>query len=1151
MAGQRRIIIGIACGVAIAALCYMWCASALRSTAQNSTRPYNTPNVPAQPDITAPSQEPIAARAAYKWGGALNSADRSGAAFFDPISTRAFRDSIQPAFQKYVVSLNARAFLPTPFAPADVFSTDDLHHPERDCSVYMQFTEHPTDVQRIQLSEAGVDLLGYVDGYAWTVRGDVLAIQDAAKLPFVRGVSQIDPRDKLHGEVFAQRTPPHAQLADGLTRFSVLARPGTTLAEMTAQIAASPETAALAVTLGNPSVLGPRFMCSARANQALHIAALSSVAFIEFAPPPIANRDAITDSSSNVTLVRDQGDLLDGTGITVAVREIGKPEMHFDFVNRMTFIDTDGDSTIFGNYTHATSVVGQIASEGLNQPTAKGIAPAAKISVYAATTFVGGDAFSTADLSSMKTLKILLSNHSYGPTVSNWGDYQTTSADWDSALRAKNLLAFFAGNEEVGGFDKHIDFFVGMKNGLCIESTSAAAKAGNPFGTPPTAPAGGSASFAEHGPMNDGRIKPDLVAFGQGVKLDVGTSSVTSNSGTSFSTPAATGIAALVQQRYIIVYGGDPTAALMKALLCETATDLGFTGPDKIYGFGIINADAAVRLVDVHSDSPSLAVFFEDAVTNGGGATYNIVVPANTPSLKMTLCWMDLPGNPNAAKALVNDLDLILTDPQGGKHYPYSLSAAFPSNLATNTGPNTVDPIEQTVVANPIAGTWTATVSGTSIPSGAQAFALCTNIPQLASLHANANASPTSGDAPLTVMFSGQGSSGAITLYSWDFGDGTKGVGPTVSHVYSTPNTYMATLTISDAQAQTLTSSPIQITVSTPTVTAVPNANVTTGDVPLIVQFSGTASIGNIQTYTWDFDDGSPTVTGITVSHMYTIAGTYNASLTVTGAFNSTDTKVIQITATTNTLQAHALAVPTSGDAPLVVQFSGNGSTGIVATYTWDFGDGTTATGKNVSHTYTLGTGAPLSVEYLASLTVTDSSNNSSTSPDILITVTKPAPGDIYPLICTAKVDLNKAASNQLSMNIIVPGLVKTPQQARDAIKNGTFEGKTYTVRAGLAGKPLTPLYSFLVDRHASQINKTESFKIDLKKGTILTSFKDVTVLRDLRALFTSFGIDTMTLGKTLTIHVEVETDDALYQANYKATYNGKSGKGTIKGGAH
>jgi PKD repeat protein len=64
------------------------------------------------------------------------------------------------------------------------------------------------------------------------------------------------------------------------------------------------------------------------------------------------------------------------------------------------------------------------------------------------------------------------------------------------------------------------------------------------------------------------------------------------------------------------------------------------------------------------------------------------------------------------------------------------------------------------------------------------------------------SATPSSGAAPLTVAFDGSGSYdlelGSLTSWAWAFGDGTFGAGVTATHVYSTPGTYTASLTVTD-----------------------------------------------------------------------------------------------------------------------------------------------------------------------------------------------------------------------------------------------------------------------------------------------------------------------------------------------------------------
>ncbi len=130
-----------------------------------------------------------------------------------------------------------------------------------------------------------------------------------------------------------------------------------------------------------------------------------------------------------------------------------------------------------------------------------------------------------------------------------------------------------------------------------------------------------------------------------------------------------------------------------------------------------------------------------------------------------------------------------------------------------------------------------------------------------------------------------QDNAGTITLYQWDFGDGSPLITGQVivDHTYVKAGTYTVVLTIADDQGQTGTVSSIKTVQDRPP-TAVFSEDKTTALTGEPVGFDGSLSSdvdGTVVTYSWDFGDGS-TGSGPAVSHSYAKAGTYTVTLTVT-----------------------------------------------------------------------------------------------------------------------------------------------------------------------------------------------------------------------------------------------------------------------------
>ena len=215
-----------------------------------------------------------------------------------------------------------------------------------------------------------------------------------------------------------------------------------------------------------------------------------------------------------------------------------------------------------------------------------------------------------------------------------------------------------------------------------------------------------------------------------------------------------------------------------------------------------------------------------------------------------------------------------------------------------------------------------------------------------------------SGIIPLTVKFDASGShdsDGKIIDYRWDFGDGTSASGKIVTHTFTQKGKYTVRLSVIDNDLRVGTAT-VQIAASSGEPFAIFNVSTTSGMIPLKVIFDASESSdvdGSIVSYNWDFGDGEKG-SGVKVTHVYNQGGTFTAKLTVVDNEGKKDTSSETIRVYQKPT-ASFTADPTYGLAPLKVSFDASESfdtDGTITEYKWDFGDGVTAAGKKVTHTY-------------------------------------------------------------------------------------------------------------------------------------------------------------------------------------------------------
>lgn len=168
--------------------------------------------------------------------------------------------------------------------------------------------------------------------------------------------------------------------------------------------------------------------------------------------------------------------------------------------------------------------------------------------------------------------------------------------------------------------------------------------------------------------------------------------------------------------------------------------------------------------------------------------------------------------------------------------------------------------------------------------------------PPNAAFTGNGQVAPSSlsGPAPFNVVFRDT-SGGSPTSWLWDFKDGsTSTLQDPLDHLFVAPGTYLVTLTASNSEGSSTATMGITVTESS----AVDfTADRTSGRPPLSVNFTDTSTAGGTA-YAWTFGTGEGTGTGQTVTHVYSTAGTYTVSLTVTyptGDVTQTKTNYITV----------------------------------------------------------------------------------------------------------------------------------------------------------------------------------------------------------------------------------------------------------------
>ncbi len=232
-----------------------------------------------------------------------------------------------------------------------------------------------------------------------------------------------------------------------------------------------------------------------------------------------------------------------------------------------------------------------------------------------------------------------------------------------------------------------------------------------------------------------------------------------------------------------------------------------------------------------------------------------------------------------------------------------------------------------------------------------------------------------------------------ILNFSWNFGDGSSSQLQNPAHSYANPGSYTVTFTITDAMGLMPESTTSQVTVyPQPSV----SIGVVSSQTVALTPISFTASASNYPqgdqlTYSWDFD-GSTGTTGQNATYIFAQAGEQLVALTVSDSLGLTPQTTYKLVTITAAPPPDITINPSSPLATQQVNFSASTNdfpSGALLSYYWNFGDGISASGQSVTHTYAQ------PALYTVNVTITENSTGYNLSGSDSLTVL-PAPSATF-----------------------------------------------------------------------------------------------------------------------------------------------------------
>ena len=406
--------------------------------------------------------------------------------------------------------------------------------------------------------------------------------------------------------------------------------------------------------------------------------------------------DFVNPAINKLNQVRKLFPDLSGNNMKISIKEESFDRNDIDLIGRSFTTAVSPVATS----QHATTMAVLVAGAGNSSPLTLGVANQATLT--------------TSDFNNLMpdenaiftNNNLFVQNHSYGVGIENYYGIEALTYDQQVNELPQLLHVFSSGNS--GNSKPALGTYVNLtaanltgtfkqsKNTLSVTAldTTLSININN-----------------SRGPAYDGRLKPELTAYGP--------------EGTSEAAALVSGSALLIQEKYKSKYNKFPDASMAKAILIASADDIGAKGIDFITGYGNLNCYQAISLIQNNQT-------MEATLANNDEKTFAINIPPNTRQIRLTVAWTDYPAVIDAAQALVNDIDTWL-DNGANQYKPWVLSS-YPHidslQKAAKRKPDHLNNVEFISIDNPPTGTYTLYISSGALQTSEQKVSIAYHINQ-------------------------------------------------------------------------------------------------------------------------------------------------------------------------------------------------------------------------------------------------------------------------------------------------------------------------------------------------------------------------------------------------------------------------------------